>query len=304
MSSRASASISIILHGLAIWALSMIAISPVPEKIVVPGMEFELVDVEHAMPLPAPVVPSDAEASDIPTPAPVAEPTEVVTPKATTPPPAPMEKPVPQPVQAKQAVPVPKPQLAPAPVSPKIVPVPDAVPIQPKAASASPAKAAAKAAPVVNTPAKPRLDTGALSKIMTGKVAAARVPRMNSGAIGSAIGKAAPKGAASLTLRQRANLEDMIRSQITPCWNPPSVDDRAGQLSVVMRIRLEKSGALSGAPVVVAVKGQTETNAAYAKSLAGSVRRAVISCAPLRLPSELYDAWADVELVFDPRDIL
>ena len=304
MSSRGAAGTSIVIHGLAIWALSMIAIFPASENPPVPGMEFEIVDLEHAMPLPEPVVPAVAAVSEPTRSDLVGEPSKVVTQTVTTPPATPSEKPMPQPMPAREAPPSQKPQLAPAPVASKIVPVSAAAPVSPRAASASPAQAAADPVQVPKAPSKPRLDAGAMSKMIASKGAPARASRINSAAIGSAIGKAAPKGATSLTFRQRANLEDMIRSQITPCWNPPSLDERAGQLSVVMRIRLEKSGALSGSPVVVAVKGQTDLNAAYAKSLAGSVRRAVISCSPLRLPSELYDAWADVELVFDPRDIL
>jgi hypothetical protein len=37
--------------------------------------------------------------------------------------------------------------------------------------------------------------------------------------------------------------------------------------------------------------------------LANSGRRAIVLCAPLELPAELYDAWAEVEVEFDPRDL-
>ena len=108
---------------------------------------------------------------------------------------------------------------------------------------------------------------------------------------------------AGLSIRQRTNLADMIRSQITPCWNPPQAEDNSGHVTIVMRIRLGRDGGVLGTPALSRIGGQTAANGAYANALAGSVRRAILRCAPLRLPPELYDAWADVELNFDPRDI-
>jgi hypothetical protein len=70
-----------------------------------------------------------------------------------------------------------------------------------------------------------------------------------------------------------------------------------------MRVRFDPGGGVEGMPRVVRVPGRTAANAALAGKLVGSVRRAVIRCSPLKLPSELYAAWADVELNFDPRDI-
>lgn len=106
-----------------------------------------------------------------------------------------------------------------------------------------------------------------------------------------------------MTIRQRTNLADMIRSQITPCWNPPQAEDNSGHVTIVMQIRLDRDGNVLGTPALSRIGGQTPANGAYANALAGSVRRAILRCAPLRLPPELYDAWADVELNFDPRDI-
>ena len=112
-----------------------------------------------------------------------------------------------------------------------------------------------------------------------------------------------PKGVAGLTIRQRTNLAEMIRSQITPCWNPPQVEETSGHVTVLMRIKLGIDGAVAGAPVVSHVSGKTAANGAYANAVTGSVRRAILRCSPLKLPSELYEAWADVEINFDPRDV-
>lgn len=150
---------------------------------------------------------------------------------------------------------------------------------------------------------RPVFDAAGVAKLLAGRVNGARRPSIDTAAIGNAIDKARPRGAAGLTGRQLARLEEMIRSQITPCWNPPQADITFGRVTVAMRIRLERSGQVVGIPVPSTVNGQTPANAAYARSLVGSVRRAVLRCAPLRLPPEQFEAWSDVELTFDPRDV-
>lgn len=309
MNSRVSSSASLALHAVLIAALASLTIDqrrPLPEP---PGMELELIDLEHAMPLPDPVLAQEEAAADVPE---VVQSDPVIAPKPPAPQPVP---PAPRPISPSQTAPQPvakpeprsatppvevKQQLGVGPVAPLPRPVVTANPatavVRPQVAAAPPA------APP--SPPRPRLDSGSLSRMLAAKAGPSPRPaRINSAAIGSAVGRAAPRGAASLTVRQRTNLEDMIRSQITPCWNPPVAEDASTRLVVVMRIKLDRSGALNGSPTVSAVKGQTDANAAYGRALAGSVRRAVMRCAPLKLPPELHEAWADVELNFDPRDI-
>ncbi len=123
-------------------------------------------------------------------------------------------------------------------------------------------------------------------------------------ALGTAVQGARPRGAGRLSMRQKVDLISMIRRQITPCWNPPSMTENSGVVTVTLRIQLEPTGQVSSAPSVSAVTGAAANNQAYVTAMIGSVRRAVLRCAPLKLPSDLYDAWSDVELNFDPRDLL
>ena len=81
-------------------------------------------------------------------------------------------------------------------------------------------------------------------------------------------------------------------------------DETSGHVEIVLHIQLDRGGNVIGSPSVVRIAGQNGRNGAYANTLAGSVRRAVLRCAPIKLPSELYEAWSNVELNFDPRDIL
>ena len=42
-------------------------------------------------------------------------------------------------------------------------------------------------------------------------------------------------------------------------------------------------------------------NQAYARAFVETARRAVLRCAPLELPDDLYSYWREFELNFDPR---
>lgn len=313
MNSRASLAISLLIHAVLLFVVTTwtFARSRLLEE--PPGMELELIDIEHAMALPDPTVSSEEaeQAETLPEVAPdqPAPPTEA--PPAPVPPSPVPPTPAPTPPQAK-----PMPVQKTAPEAPqlgvgKVAPMPKPAAPAPAASPVSKPKAqpapAAVAAPVVPRPVPPRprpsINSGALAKMLADKAGTSRQSRINSAAIGSALGRAAPKGAASLTVRQKANLEDLIRSQVTPCWNPPVPEEGDPNLTVITRIKLARSGALVGEPAASLAKSPPEANAAYGRALAASVRRAVIRCAPLRLPPELYEAWSDVELNFDPKDI-
>lgn len=314
MNARLSSATSLILHVALLAMMSLITLrSP---KIVPPpdAMEIEITDFEEVMPLPEPVVPTDSDVNESLTEAPQFTPADAGTPEQTDRP-APRPEPAPQqltptvqPAAPALSPPVvtpalkveAAPKLAPAPVKP-VAPVPVSVDSPP---DSRPAKLAAAplASPAPAPPAR-RLNASALSESLAARTSTAPRSRLNPATIGSAIGQAVPKGAAGLTVRQRANLVDMIRSQITPCWNPPVAEENSGHVTVVMRISLDRNGAVTGSPSVSRLTGRTAANAAYANALSGSVRRAVLRCSPLKLPAEFYAAWSNVELNFDPKDV-
>lgn len=313
MNARVSSAVSLIIHLVLLTMVSMITLRS--QKIVPPpaGMEIDISDFEHAMPLPQPSIArsEDAQGAVVPETR-EADPAVIDTAERQTPP-APEPSPPPPSVDALQTMPalptpqlenllLPQPELAPAPVEPE----------QPLLASAAPeitpkAEEVVAAVPAPEVPAAPparqRLDSTALSRSLAAKIGDAPRSRLNATAIGSVIGKAVPKGAGALTIRQRTDLAQMIRSQITPCWNPPVADESSGHVTILMRIKLGRAGNIQGTPAVSRVSGQTTGNHAYVNALSNSVRRAVLRCAPLNLPDELYEAWADVELNFDPRDV-
>ncbi|HEY8351936.1 MAG TPA: hypothetical protein VIK87_05285, partial [Sphingomonadales bacterium] len=99
-----------------------------------------------------------------------------------------------------------------------------------------------------------------------------------------------------------AGLQDLIRSQIQPCWSVPAGAQSAENLQVEIRIYLHPNGALARAPEIVDTARMARDD--YYRVAAESARRAVQRCAPLKLPPETYDLWREIVLSFDPKDML
>ena len=257
-------------------------------------MEIEIIDFEHAMPNTRPVAAEAAAASSLASePAPTTPPNPAIS-AATSGlalADAPATPAISEPVIEKAA---PAPQPAPQPIPD---PVPKAEPPA-QVAGASPGPTAKSSSDSVAP-----LDASTLARSRS--IAAsgpAEQSRLNSATLGSAIGKAAPRGLSGLTFRQKVDLARKVREQVMPCWNPPP-SEGAGFVSVRLRFRLDRGGRVIGQPVQSGSAGQTSANAAYVNLLTNSGRRAVMLCAPLKLPPELYEAWAEVEVEFDPREL-
>jgi len=91
---------------------------------------------------------------------------------------------------------------------------------------------------------------------------------------------------------------DMLRAQIQACWNPPVGVSEAKDLVVVLRFLLNRDGSVSGEPSVTNRGGSPLFQVAVE-----SATRAVLRCQPYRLPVSKYDAWSDVEVKFDPKEM-
>lgn len=92
---------------------------------------------------------------------------------------------------------------------------------------------------------------------------------------------------------------DSLRSQVSRCWNPPVGAAEAENMVVSIRLRLDPSGALDGNPEIVSGRGASMAE----RAAADAARRAVMRCAPFNAPADKYEAWADVQFNFDPRDM-
>jgi len=91
---------------------------------------------------------------------------------------------------------------------------------------------------------------------------------------------------------------DALRSQIQRCWNVPVGAANVEDLKVSIQFHLDRAGEVQGSPVILSGGGTGVQRVA-----AESARRAVLQCAPYDLPSEKYEAWADVIVHFDPSEM-
>ncbi|MEN8722627.1 MAG: hypothetical protein ABF335_07035 [Alphaproteobacteria bacterium] len=96
---------------------------------------------------------------------------------------------------------------------------------------------------------------------------------------------------------------DAIRQQFYQCWSVPAGARDADQLRIVLRIMLNRDGTLQRQPQLMN-GAPAGTDRGFFQVAVDSAVRAVHKCTPLRLPSEKYESWREIELTFDPSEML
>lgn len=93
---------------------------------------------------------------------------------------------------------------------------------------------------------------------------------------------------------------DALRARLAQLWNPPAGAQNPQELVVAIRIRLKPDGTLA-APPMVTTSGQSPLFMAARDSAI----RAVFRGQPFdMLRPETYEVWKDIEVTFDPRDMI
>lgn len=93
---------------------------------------------------------------------------------------------------------------------------------------------------------------------------------------------------------------DALRARLAQLWNPPAGAQNPQELVVAIRIRLKPDGTLA-APPMVTTSGQSPLFMAARDSAI----RAVFRGQPFdMLRPETYELWKDIEVTFDPRDMI
>lgn len=93
---------------------------------------------------------------------------------------------------------------------------------------------------------------------------------------------------------------DALRVRISQCWKPPAGVTQATQEYVILRVQLKPDGSLAGSPALVA-----DTSSTFRPALANSAIQAITTCQPFTmLKPEDYEQWKDLELKFDPHELL
>jgi hypothetical protein len=93
---------------------------------------------------------------------------------------------------------------------------------------------------------------------------------------------------------------DALRARISSCWRPPPGIDANSKLYVVLRVLFKIDGSMLQAPVLV-----ESTASPLSPALAESATQALLLCQPFTMQqSGHYQQWKDLELKFDPHELL
>lgn len=162
---------------------------------------------------------------------------------------------------------------------------------------AKPTPEATSAAPKAK-PAPQRLDAQDLASLLDKSLPKAKRKPLDTSDLADTIERVQPK--AKLDAHATAALVQAIQAQIYPCWSPPMGSAAQGGAKVIISAEFGRDGSNARPPRIAEI---ASADPAYGRLIAESARRAVIRCAPLTLPGELFDAWREVDLVFDPSDL-
>ena len=97
--------------------------------------------------------------------------------------------------------------------------------------------------------------------------------------------------------------EDALRAQIFGCWSVPLGLPYEKNLLVRVKLRLKQDGTVLKSEILDHERMNTPGQAFY-KILAESALRAVRICQPLKVPPTGYERWKDLQLNFDPTEML
>ncbi len=98
--------------------------------------------------------------------------------------------------------------------------------------------------------------------------------------------------------------KDAIRSQFVKCWRMPAGSMNAHELAARVRVKLNPDGSVNSAELAADQRGRYSSDQFF-RAAADSAIRAVWKCNPVQnLPTDKYDAWSDMELNFDPSELL
>jgi len=97
--------------------------------------------------------------------------------------------------------------------------------------------------------------------------------------------------------------EDALRAQIFGCWSVPLGLPYDRDLLVRLKLELKKDGTILKSEIVDHQRMNMPGQKFY-KILAESALRAVRLCQPLRVPPTGYEKWKNIQLNFDPTEML
>ncbi len=251
---------------------------------------------------PNPVAPQHAAKPVEPVPGPApAKPDKKPEPPPMTPPAA-----AAAPAPAPPIRPEPKPEPAPPPPLPQVKPVPPSKPVD-EVAAPRPREKPEPPKQTANSQARAqdrKYDPGRFDALLRNLAAASTSPPPDSpprrSASAAGVWSSQPK--APLGRRLSASEMDMVREQISRCWNVPAGARDTPDLVIEIRVVVNPDGNVQQAAIVDGARAAADP---FFRAAAESARRAFFNpeCRPLRLPPGKYEIWRDMVVDFSPKDL-
>jgi len=209
-----------------------------------------------------------------------------------TPEPAPEPELLPEP----EPEPLPEPEPAPAPI-PEPAPAPESVleaKVEPEPEPEPEPQPQRRPTPPREAP-KPAFDPSQISALLD------KLPdeQPRQAAPAQPQRAATPSAATQLTLSEI----DAFKVQMRRCWSVPAGAANAQSLAVRIKVFLRPDGSLLQPPQLIDTS-RLQSGDNYYRAAAESAMRAIRRCAPFRMPADKYQSWREIDLNFDPREML
>ena len=88
---------------------------------------------------------------------------------------------------------------------------------------------------------------------------------------------------------------------VQKCWTPPIGVQNARDLKVTLLVELNEQGKITGGPTLVSPSGSLK---GVLKQAFEAGRRALLRCGPYDLPKDKYEQWKDIEVTFNPQNLV
>jgi len=272
---------------------------PIAVELVTIAPETHATHPNPNMPKPnaKPEIPIEAAPAPKPEPKPVPPPPSPVAPPSAAPPPPQTAAP-PAPAEPDLTPP------PPPPPPPKPVEAPAPPPPPPKPAPPKP-KAEPKPQQVAQAEAKPdKANAAAFDSLLKNLTKTPALPQPDAKPQRVQTASAAPPSSqphAPLGSQLTASEMDLVREQISRCWNINAGARDAKDLVVEIRAEVNQDGTVTRADIV----DQGRMSDPLWRAAAESARRAFFNpqCTPLKLPPDKYATWKDLVVDFSPKDI-
>jgi hypothetical protein len=273
---------------------------PIAVELVNIGPETRATHPNPNMPKPnaKPEIPIEAAPAPKPEPKPIPPPPTPVAPPSSEPPPQAAAPAPPKPdLVAPPPPPPPKPIEAPAPPPPPPKPEPP----RPKPVTKPQPEQVAQAEPKPDTK---KADTAAFDNMLKNLTKTPAVPQQDAKPRPQQVAAAAPPSSqprAPLGSQLSANELDVVREQLSRCWNINAGARDAKDLVVEIRASVQPDGTVIQAAIV----DQGRMSDPLWRAAAESARRTFFNpaCTPLKLPPDKYDTWKDLVVDFSPKDM-